>query len=78
MDALQKRLGTAEYSKQLREIREETMARRQQRSSKRKIEVMTNPEKHGRDKRKKFEKNKERRKVRSKEQKTMRQDYKGW
>lgn len=78
MDALQKKFGTAEYSKQLMAVREEVRARRQQRSSKRKIEAIANPEKYGRDKRKKFEKNKVRRKVRSSEQKTMRQAYKNW
>ncbi|TWU74535.1 U3 snoRNP protein [Metarhizium rileyi] len=78
MDSLQKKYGTAEYSKILVEIREEVRERRKQRSSKRKIEAITQPEKYGRDKRKKFEKNKERRKVRSKEQKVARQSFKGW
>ncbi|KAK2600264.1 U3 snoRNP protein [Conoideocrella luteorostrata] len=78
MDSLQKKFGTAEYSKVLVEIRDEVKARRQQRNSKRKIEAITQPEKYGRDKRKKFEKNKERRKERSKEQKVARQSYKGW
>ncbi|KAK9439036.1 HEAT repeat protein [Metarhizium brunneum] len=78
MDSLQKKFGTAEYSKVLMEIREEVKARRQQRSSKRKIEAITQPEKYGRDKRKKFEKNKERRKVRSREQKQARQSFKSW
>ncbi|KAK7424946.1 U3 snoRNP protein [Neonectria punicea] len=78
MDSLQKKFGTAEYSKQLLVIREEVKAKRQLRSSKRKIEAIAKPEKYGRDKRKKFEKNKERMKSRSKEQKSMRQSYKGW
>jgi U3 small nucleolar RNA-associated protein 20 len=78
MDSLQKKFGMAEYSKVLMEIREDVKARREQRTSKRKIEALTQPEKYGRDKRKKFEKNKERRKVRSKEQKVARQSYKGW
>ncbi|KAG5980408.1 hypothetical protein E4U55_004057 [Claviceps digitariae] len=78
MDSLQKKFGTAEYSRVLVEIRDEVRTRRLQRNSKRKIEAITQPEKHGRDKRKKFEKNKERRKVRSKEQKVARQSYKGW
>lgn len=78
MDSLQKKFGTAEYTKQLLEIREEVRAKRQQRSSKRKIEAIAHPVKYGRDKRKKFEKKRETRKVRSKEQKTMRQAYKGW
>ena len=78
MDSLQKKMGVSEYSKQLLAIRQEVRARRQQRSSKRKIEALAQPEKYGRDKRKKFEKNRERRKVRSKEHKTTRQAYKGW
>jgi U3 small nucleolar RNA-associated protein 20 len=78
MDALQKKFGTAEYSKQLMAIREEVRARRQMRSSKRKIEAIAQPEKYGRDKRKKFEKNRERKKVRSSEQRSMRQAYKQW
>ncbi|KAK0392685.1 hypothetical protein NLU13_2180 [Sarocladium strictum] len=78
MDALQKKFGTADYSRQLLEIREEVRERRKQRSSKRKIEAIAQPEKYGRDKRKKFEREKERRKIRGKEQKAMRQSYKGW
>ncbi|KAI9171464.1 U4 small nucleolar RNA-associated protein [Paramyrothecium foliicola] len=78
MDSLQKKFGTSEYSKQLLAVREEVKAKRQQRSSKRKIEAIAHPEKYGRDKRKKMEKEKERRKTRSREQKTMRQSYKGW
>jgi U3 small nucleolar RNA-associated protein 20 len=78
MDSLQKKFGTAEYSKQLLAIREEVRAKREQRSSKRKIEALAQPEKYGRDKRKKFEKNKERKKTRSKEQKVMRQSFKRW
>ncbi|KAG6036880.1 hypothetical protein E4U41_005463 [Claviceps citrina] len=78
MDSLQKNYGTAEYSRVLVEIRDEVRARRLRRTSKRKIEAITQPEKHGRDKRKKFERNKERRKVRSGEQKVARQSYKGW
>ncbi|KAF5025020.1 hypothetical protein F66182_2888 [Fusarium sp. NRRL 66182] len=78
MDSLQKKFGTAEYTKQLLTIREEVRAKREQRSSKRKIEAIAQPEKYGRDKRKKFEKNRERKKTRSKEQKVMRESYKRW
>lgn len=78
MDALQKKFGTSEYSQQLLAIREEVRARRQQRSAKRRIEAVSQPEKFGRDKRKKFEKNKTRMKMRSKEQKEMRQAFKNW
>ncbi|KAJ3473547.1 hypothetical protein NLG97_g10250 [Lecanicillium saksenae] len=78
MDSLQKKFGTAEYTRLLLEIREAVRRRRQLRSSKRKIEAIAQPEKYSRDKRKKLDRNKERRKVRSKEQKTMRQTYKTW
>jgi len=78
MDSLQKKFGTSEYSTVLMQVREEVKARRQQRSAKRKIEAIAQPEKYGRDKRKKFEKNRDRRKVRSREQKQARQSYKGW
>ncbi|OHF03572.1 down-regulated in metastasis [Colletotrichum orchidophilum] len=78
MDSLQKKFGTADYTKQLLSIREEVRTRRQQRSSKRKIEAIAQPEKYGRDKRKKTEKKKERKKVRGQEHKQLRQAYKGW
>ncbi|PKS06482.1 hypothetical protein jhhlp_007230 [Lomentospora prolificans] len=78
MDLLQKKLGTAEYSKYLLEIREGVKKKREQRSAKRKIEAVAYPEKFGREKRKKFEKKKERRKVKGREHKSQRQAYKGW
>lgn len=78
MDSLQKKFGTKVYSKTLLEIREEVRARRMQRTSKRKIEAVAQPEKYGQDKRKRFEKNKERRKARSREHKSTRQSYNGW
>ncbi|OAA80588.1 Armadillo-type fold protein [Akanthomyces lecanii RCEF 1005] len=78
MDALQKKFGTATYTRLLLEVREAVRRRRQRRSSKRKIEALAQPEKYSRDKRKKLDRNKERRKVRSSEQKTMRQTYKTW
>ncbi|CRK23985.1 hypothetical protein BN1723_013147, partial [Verticillium longisporum] len=78
MDALQKKFGTAEYTKQLLAIREEVRARRQARSSKRKIEAVAHPEKYSRDKRKKTEKKKMRNKVKGQEFKAYRQAYKSW
>ncbi|EGX90661.1 HEAT repeat protein (DRIM), putative [Cordyceps militaris CM01] len=78
LDAMQKKFGTAEYTRLLMEVREAVRKRRQLRSSKRKIEALAQPEKYSRDKRKKLDRNKERRKVRSSEQKTMRQTYKTW
>jgi U3 small nucleolar RNA-associated protein 20 len=78
MDALQKQLGTTEYSRYLLEIREAVRQRRQERSAKRKIEAVTQPEKFGRDKRRKFERKKERRKVQGQEHKAARQNFKRW
>ncbi|CAI4217003.1 unnamed protein product [Parascedosporium putredinis] len=78
MDSLQKKLGTAEYSRYLLEIREGVRKKREQRSAKRKIGAVAYPERFGREKRKKFEKKKERRKVRGREHKSQRQAFKGW
>ncbi|SPN96831.1 related to papaya ringspot virus polyprotein [Cephalotrichum gorgonifer] len=78
MDSLRKTIGTADYSKYLLEIREEVRKRRMERSAKRKIEAVTQPEKYGRDKRKKFERKKDRRKEKSSEHKAARQAYKRW
>ncbi|PHH74378.1 hypothetical protein CDD80_3115 [Ophiocordyceps camponoti-rufipedis] len=78
MDSLQKRAGTAAYSEALLQVRGEVRARREQRTSKRKIEAVVQPEKYGKDKRKRFEKELKRRKTRSREQKSMRQAFKRW
>ncbi|RDA89272.1 hypothetical protein CP532_0553 [Ophiocordyceps camponoti-leonardi (nom. inval.)] len=78
MDSLQKRFGTAVYSEALLEIRREVRARREQRLNKRRIEAVTQPEKYGKDKRRRFEKESRRRKTRSKEQKSIRQAFKRW
>ncbi|RCI15229.1 hypothetical protein L249_6924 [Ophiocordyceps polyrhachis-furcata BCC 54312] len=78
MDSLQKRFGTAVYSEALLEIRREVRARREQRLKKRRIEAVTQPEKYGKDKRRRFEKESRRRKTRSKEQKSIRQAFKRW
>lgn len=78
MDSLQKRFGTTAYSKTLLEIREQVKEKRRQRTAKRKIEAVAHPEKHGQDKRKRVERNKERRKARAREHKSMRQSYNGW
>jgi U3 small nucleolar RNA-associated protein 20 len=75
METLQRRLGSAEYTKALLAVGERVRERRQQRSSKRKIEALTAPERYGREKRKKFEKKKEKRKVRGQEQREHRQNF---
>ncbi|KAL1891217.1 U3 snoRNP protein [Ceratocystis pirilliformis] len=78
MDLLKKRVGISEYTRTLLEVRAEVRARRLQRQAKRKIEAVSMPEKHGRDKRKKFERKKVKRQQRGQDHKTMRQSYKGW
>jgi U3 small nucleolar RNA-associated protein 20 len=75
MEMLQRRLGSKEYTAALLAVGERVRERRQQRSSKRKIEALTAPEKYGKEKRKKFEKKKEKRKVRGQEQRDHRQVF---
>lgn len=72
MALLQSKCGTAEYTSQLLKVRESVKARRYQRSTKRRIEAITAPEKFGRDKRKKVERKKERRKERGIEHRDQR------
>jgi U3 small nucleolar RNA-associated protein 20 len=75
MALLQHKCGTTEYTSELLKVRETVKARRDQRSSKRKVEAVTAPEKFGRDKKKKVERKKERRKERSLEHRDQRR---GW
>ncbi|KAH6619460.1 armadillo-type protein [Chaetomium sp. MPI-SDFR-AT-0129] len=75
METLQRRLGSAEYTRALVAVGEHIRERREQRSSKRKIEALTAPDRYGREKRKKFEKKKEKRKVRGQEQREHRRNF---
>jgi len=75
MEVLQRRVGNEKYTKELLAVGEDVRERRQQRSSKRKIEAISAPEKYGRDKRKKFEKQKEKRKEKGREQRNARMAY---
>ncbi len=72
MEMLQKKFGTADYTRYLLAVGEDIRDRRVQRSSKRKFEAITQPEKHGLEKRKKSEKKKERRKVKGQEHRDRR------
>ncbi len=72
MEVLQRRLGSKEYTKALVAEGERVRARRQQRAGKRKVEAIAAPERHGREKRKRFEKKRERRKERGMEQREYR------
>jgi U3 small nucleolar RNA-associated protein 20 len=62
LDLLQKKLGTTEYVSQISKVKEGIKQRRENRKIKRRIEVVADPEKAGRDKKKKNERKKERRK----------------
>ncbi|CAK7238637.1 MAG: U3 snoRNP protein [Sporothrix thermara] len=75
MDALQTRLGTAAYTQNLMAVGAAMRDRRQHRATKRKIEAVAQPEKYGRDKRKKLGKKKERRKARGLEHRGARWGY---
>ncbi|KAK4180815.1 putative U3 small nucleolar RNA-associated protein 20 [Triangularia setosa] len=77
MEVLQRKLGSAEYTKALLEVGEQIRERRQARLSKRRIEAVAAPERYGREKRKKFEKKKERRKMKGQEQRDARRAFQG-
>ncbi|KAK0728930.1 armadillo-type protein [Apiosordaria backusii] len=77
MEVLQRKLGSAEYTKALLEVGEQIRKRRQARLSKRRIEAVAAPERYGREKRKKFEKKKERRKMKGQEQRDARRAFQG-
>ena len=75
MTLLQKKLGTTEYIARLTRVREGVKERREGRRVKRRLEAVAEPEKVGRDKRRKGEKKKEKRKERSGEERGRRR---GW
>ena len=75
MSLLQKKMGTTEYIAKLSKVRGGVKERREGRRVKRRLEAMAEPEKVGRDKRRKGEKKKEKRKERSGEERSRRR---GW
>ncbi|MCJ1249264.1 U3 snoRNP protein [Trapelia coarctata] len=75
MSLLQKKMGTTDYVTQLSRVREGVKQRREGRRTKRRLEAVAEPEKTGRDKRRKGEKKKEKRKERSGEARSRRR---GW
>lgn len=77
MEVLQRKLGSVEYIKVLLEVGDQIRERRQVRLSKRRIEVVVVLERYGREKRKKFEKKKERRKIKGQEQRDVRRVFQG-
>lgn len=75
MDVLQQKLGTSEYTKQLLAVGEDVRERRMARSSKRKVEAVTAPERYEKDKRRKMDRKKERRKVKGTEHRNLRRGF---
>ena len=75
LDSLQKKLGSTEYIAQMSEAQKTIRERREDRRTKRKIEAVANPEKYGKDKRKKADRKKTRNKEKSMEFRSRRR---GW
>ena len=75
LDLLQKKLGTTKYVSQISKVKDGIKQRRENRRIKRRIEVVADPEKAGRDKKKKNERKKERRKEIGAEERSKRR---GW
>ena len=75
MALLQKKFGTTDYINHLKIVREGVKERREGRRVKRRLEAVAQPEKAGRDKKRKGEKKKEKRKERSGEHRGLRR---GW
>jgi U3 small nucleolar RNA-associated protein 20 len=75
MEQLKVKCGTASYTEQLLKVRQGVRERREQRSSKRKIEAVSAPEKYGKDKQKKTERKKERRKEKGMEHRDQRKGF---
>ncbi|KAA8573257.1 hypothetical protein EYC84_003749 [Monilinia fructicola] len=67
LETLKRKVGTQDYSEALLKVREGVKERRAQRSGKRKIAAVSQPEKFGEEKRRKGERKKERRKERGAE-----------
>jgi len=75
METLKTKVGTKQYSTAILQVRKEISDRRMARSSKRKIEAVSQPERHGVQKRKKVERKKERRKEKGQEHSMRRKEH---
>ncbi|KAK2740295.1 U3 snoRNP protein [Myotisia sp. PD_48] len=75
LDLLQKKLGTTDFVTQIAGGREAMKSRRDDRRIKRKLEAVTDPEKFGRDKKRKHDRKREKRKERGLDHRSRRQ---GW
>lgn len=75
LDLLQKKLGTTEYVTQVASIQENIRARRDERRSKRRIEAVADPEKFGREKKRKNDRKKFKRSERDRGFRDRRRGY---
>ncbi|KAI0378004.1 armadillo-type protein [Hypomontagnella monticulosa] len=75
METLQKKFGTADYTKELLAVREHARNRRESRSRKRKIEAVTEPERFGKWKKGRLEKKVKRRKEKGLQNRNRRREY---
>ena len=75
MNTLQKRLGTQEYLKVMGEVQKGVRERREERRRKRKVEAIVDPEKFGKEKRRRHDVKRVNRKERSAEERGKRR---GW
>jgi U3 small nucleolar RNA-associated protein 20 len=75
LDLLQKKLGTTEYIKHASAVQEEIKKRREGRRVKRRIEAVAEPEKYGRDKKRRNDRKREKRKEKGAEHRGRRR---GW
>ncbi|KAI2619257.1 armadillo-type protein [Hypoxylon sp. NC1633] len=75
MEVLQKKFGTAAYTKELLAVREQARKRREGRSRKRKIEAVSQPERFGKWKKGRLEKKTKRRKERGGMNRDRRREY---
>ncbi|KAI0200266.1 armadillo-type protein [Astrocystis sublimbata] len=75
MDALQRKFGTQEYTKELMAVRERSRRRREGRSRKRKIEAVVQPERHGKWKRGRLEKKVKQRREKGQRNRERRHQY---
>lgn len=75
LDLIQHKLGTTEYVTQMAQVQETIKERREGRRAKRRIEAVTQPERHGREKAKKNERKREKRREKGMEYRGKRR---GW
>jgi U3 small nucleolar RNA-associated protein 20 len=74
LEKLQKKVGTQVFTELAVSVGQERRAKRVQRSTKRKIDAVANPERSGEQKRKKTERKKERRKEKGAEHRAQRHE----